>query len=489
MTFGNLSDEAKALKMIENDRKAALALLSCAPCGMTTVELAGIWFAAENPPQEATEKTIYNILNRLSSSKHGIPPILDRSSMSISGRGGAKKVYRLTQFGYEVLQKIAPDTSIRYLNEPTEVMLRHRFCQQEVYTLARKQGWDAEIEKVIPYGNGSRNVRCDVVLNAPDGPLYVEVEQKLAPASAPRARQKIDNWTRYMFETGEAPRVILFFNLSASETEKTIGYWRDALWMAKQSEAVKFEMSYLLMSNLRRLGSLQEDMQTFTASLHPLAPVKEGTIKAEETWQPPVVVQPLIDRLDKTLFEQMEIKRYRQAEDLGHSPDLDSGDFGYEDYSGDNVAYLMVAAKHIYDASSNARGTFTPPMRSLWLMRYYLTHEYNRELYSSLRERLGELANKNVTQYKIGMHRVIWDVIMRHFYIGMEGSLQIYATVPDYLENESNYGVKIVFSDFNKFRDKFDLKDEHLLALEWMLESIFNYQEDLGLTLPCRTVL
>ena len=42
--------------------------------------------------------------------------------------------------------------------------------------------------------------------------------------------------------------------------------------------------------------------------------------------------------------------------------------------------------------------------------------------------------------------------------------------------------MKIDFSGFDKFRDKFDLKDEHLLALKWMLESIFNYQEDLGLT-------
>ena len=481
MTFGNLSDEAKALKMIENDRKAALALLSCAPCGMTTVELTGISFAAEDPPQEATEKTTYNILNRLSGSKHGIPPILERSSMSISGRGGAKKIYRLTQFGYGILQKIAPDLSIRYLNEPTAIMLRHRFCQLEVYTLARKQGWDAEIEKVIPYGDGSRNVRCDVVLNAPGGPLYVEVEQKLVPASAPRARQKIGNWTRYMFESGETPRVILFFNLSVSETEKTIGYWREALWAVEQSEAVKFEVSYLLMSNLRRMGSLQEDMQAFAASLHPQAPVKEETIRAVETWQPPAIVQPLIERLNRILFEQMEIKRYRQAQDLGHDPDPDSDAFGYDDYAGDNVAYLMVAAKHIYDASGNARGMFTPPMRSLWLMRYYLTHENNRELYSSLRERLAELANKNVTQYKIGMHQVIWDVIMRHFYIGMEGSLQIYATVPDYLANESNYGVKTVFLDFEKYKKKFDLRDEHLLALEWMLESIFNYQEDLGL--------
>jgi hypothetical protein len=350
-----------------------------------------------------------------------------------------------------------------------------------VYTLARKQGWEAEIEKVIPYGNGSRNVRCDVVLNAPDGPLYVEVEQKLAPASAPRARQKIDNWTRYLVETGEAPRVILFFNLSASETEKTIGYWRESLWAVEQSEEVKFEVSYLLMSNLRRLGSLQEDMQAFAASLHPQSPVKQETIRAVETWQPPAIVQPLLERLDRILFEQMEIKRYRQAQDLGHGPDPDGDNFDYEDYSGDNVAYLMVAARHIYDASSNTRGMFTPPMRSLWLMRYYLTHESNKELYSSLRERLGELANKNVTQYKIGMHRVIWDVFMRHFYIGMEGSLQIYPTVPDYLANESSYGVKIIFSDFDKYKDNFDLTDEHLVALKWMLESIFNYPEDLGL--------
>jgi hypothetical protein len=69
MTYGKMSDEEKALIAVSKDKKIETALLSCAPCGITTVELTWLDFAVKS--LEATERTAYNTLNRLTGSSGG----------------------------------------------------------------------------------------------------------------------------------------------------------------------------------------------------------------------------------------------------------------------------------------------------------------------------------------------------------------------------------------------------------------------------------
>ncbi|WKZ38289.1 MAG: hypothetical protein QY332_10145 [Anaerolineales bacterium] len=478
MTYGKMSDAEKALIAVSKDKKIETALLSCATCGATTVELTWLDFSTKG--LESSERTAYNTLNRLAGSSGGFPPLLVKSTETIAGQpGGPKKVYRLTKFGLEILNKISPELTMRYLDEPTDIALRHRYCQLEVYVLARKQGWDAEIEKVLPYRDArgtDRSLRCDVVLQTTNGPLYVEIEQKLNRTTLPRAQKKLEHWHEYSVATGELPHLMLFFNLDLRSRDKTMEMWMEALWKVNKGGEIQFPISYLLMSNLRGTESLQEDLETSTMTLAPRAPIKKGNVHST-SWQPHPIIAPLLEGMEDILADQMAIKRELRDEDY----------LGKEDMSepGANVAMLMRAAKYIYDASGDSKTwkeKFKDPVRSLLLLRYYLTREPNLEMYAALQEAFKQAANKGVTLQKIQMSAAIQNVFLSHFYIGRDNQLNVWFIVPNFEDKKGGYKVQVNFDQYDGFMGAHGLTADHLSALEWMLSSLFIYPDFLGLT-------
>lgn len=499
-----ISDQEKAIDLITSDRKVEIALISAVACGITTTELTGIEFAAAKPPLQVTEKLIYNTLERLTSSKNGIPPLFTSSKQSVAGQqGGPKKCYRLTEFGLETLEAIYPDITIRFMEDPTNISLRHRFCQLEVYILARKMGWEAEIERVISFEDEntgeSHNVRCDVVLHAPSGPIFVEIEQKIIEVSETRIRQKFENWQRYVVATGDVKRLLLFFNLDKKSREKTMALWEKALWEIRQTKLLDYSISYLMMSNLRTRVNLEEDIRQFSSTLQPQAPVRKGRAMAAPEWSPPITLQPYIQKID---FELQEVRAYRNnLQDIFFRGYI----FNYVRPL-EHLAYLLRIAKIIYDVDHvpparehpefefflqennivptreiNSR-TALIPYRSLLLLKYFLTHEDCSELYVTIKEKIGQFSSKGITQIRILMNEIIWEGLMRHFYIGYSEIFKIRTIVPDYAGSETHYEVQILsIPDPDKFHPDFKITEKHQDALEWMLESIFTYPDILGL--------
>lgn len=480
-----ISDQEKAIEALSKDRKVEIALISAAACGMTTVELTALDFTSENPPLQVTEKTIYNILNRLADSQNGFPPLFTVSKEFISGQhSGAKKVYRLTKFGREILEAMYPDITIRFMEDPTDISLRHRFCQLEVYILARKNGWNAEIERVISFEDEDtgerRNVRCDVVLHAPDGLIYVEIEQRIIEASENRIRQKFENWQRFALATGDKPQLLIFFNLDKKSRDKTMDMWGNTLWEIQKRKSLDYSISCLLMSNLRNRTSLQEDINQFSSELKPLAPVQKGKAMTAPEWTPPTVIEPYLRKLESEMFEVRECKYY-----LHHYYYEGSDIPAFEPR--ELIARLLRIAKLIYDASHKRstkiihEKTGLLPLHSLWLLRYFLSHEDCIELYVVVKEKVSQLNNKGVTQARNLMNEAIWEGVMRHFYIGYDPSFQVWIKVPDYAGSENRYQAIVSVTEINKFHEDFEITENHTIALAWMLESLFNYADILGL--------
>jgi DNA-binding PadR family transcriptional regulator len=491
-----ISDQEKAIDALSNDRKAEIALISAAACGMTTVELTALEFASENPPLQVTEKTIYNILNRLADSQNGFPPLFSVSKEFISGQqSGAKKVFRLTEFGRETIEAMYPDITIRFMEDPTNISLRHRFCQLEVYILARKNGWEAEIERVISYEDEntgeSHNVRCDVVLYAPDGPIFVEIEQKIIEASETRIRQKFENWQRFVVAAGDVTQLLLFFNLDQKSRDKTMALWEKALWEIRQKQRLDYSISYLMMSNLRTRANLEEDIRQFATTLKPQAPVQKAKAMAAPEWTPPVSIESYTWAIDNELSAFGEIKTR-----------LDNYFFhGYEYLNIkplESMARLLRIAKIIHDVDTIPpvkdlyrefnievgldKKTTLIPFRSLLLLRYFLTHEDCTELYWPIKEKINQMQTKGVTQARILMNEIIWEGVFRYFYIGHSEDFRVRTIVPDYGGAESHYEVKILnIPGPDKFHRDFGITDDHKIALEWMLEAIFMYPDILGL--------
>jgi hypothetical protein len=292
----------------------------------------------------------------------------------------------------------------------------------------------------------------------------------------PRAQKKLEHWQEYSVATGELPHLVLFFNLDLRSRDKTLELWMEALWKVKKGGEIQFPISYLLMSSLRGTESLQDDLETSTMTLAARAPIKKVNVHST-SWQPPPIIAPLLEGMEDILTDQMNIKREMRDEDY----------LGREDMSepGANVAMLMRAAKYIFDASGNAnawRKKFKDPVRSLLLLRYYLTREPNLEMYAALQEAFKQAANKGVTLQKIQISAAIQNVFLSHFYIGRDNQLNVWFIIPNFEAKEGRYTVQVEFEKYDDFKNAHGLDAEHLSALEWMLTSLFTYSDVLGLT-------
>ena len=75
-------------------------------------------------------------------------------------------------------------------------------------------GWEAEVEKVIPYAKG-KEIRCDVLIQRPEGELYIEIEQELTRNNIERAREKFRNWKAFSISQEFVP----VYGVSSSTAE------------------------------------------------------------------------------------------------------------------------------------------------------------------------------------------------------------------------------------------------------------------------------
>jgi hypothetical protein len=119
-----------------------------------------------------------------------------------------------------------------------------------------------------------------------------------------------------------------------------------------------------------------------------------------------------------------------------------------------------------------------PPMESLTRLRQYLCSPACGNAYQTLRMRLEQAANSHPENYRIAINRMIHEVFRKHFLIALDHQFQVAVLMPN---EQGLYKVQVNASGFEKWKSQYKLTDDHLEALTWMLESIFNYAEELEL--------
>lgn len=476
----------KAVSLVNEKPLMGVFLRSSAACGMTTTELAAM--EAKRDGVEVTDKALRNTLSKMTNLvAYGLQPFFIASSRGVEGRSGPKvKTYLLTEFGRQVIEKLYPDLPIRYLDEPKAIKLKHRFCQLEVYTLARKQGWQAEIEKVISYGV-TRSIRPDVALSTPQGRLYIEIEQTMKKDLVFRAEEKIRNWTDYHGDTGEIPWVLFLFNLREKEAPDTLAFWKDVL--ARTNTPLKF--TYKLMSVLRSQDSLENDLSE-SVELSPEFMESHGEEEKEvEEWLPPAAIADLLDDMSTRLEAQIEVKEQLAQLKASRTPPV-----GMEYAS---LYRLLEAAKFIWDIDftfrdsmdenkkDSIRKTLDVPENSISMLRYYLHHPLNQVLRARLKN-LHAVARRQanaITLYRMTLNTLVLEFLEYFRIAEVDGLFNVPVVMPDHSAKASRPSVQVLIAgDIANYVPSGTAGQiqEYITALSWVLQCLILYPDKLGLT-------
>lgn len=470
MTITN-DKEMHAIAFLEKKPLHMLALESSLLCNLTSYP--HLLLLCEKRGLSTNHNTLRNTLKSLTKPTKAFAPLLREILMRIQGRSGsATSVYTLTDFGRSVMNC----KGFRTPEAQDVASLAHRYIQLEVYTHASKSSAEIEVEKVIPYENGHRNIRVDVLAAFTknlDLPGYVEkeeyffeAEQELLPSNAKRAVEKVRNWQDYGLP-GEYPDIVIVFNVPKKRLDRTISLWRTALQTL--NEEPTFQIRYILLSNLLELP-LRDALREY--GVHLLPEMKEQKEESEE-WQ----LSPFVRQL----------RVYQPSEDTLETFEIALDDWRVARLPAQRLESFFALMRCIHQASDLRESSETfqynlLPVESLWLLHQYLTLLENKPLYEELRMAIHWMqsrSNLGVTMLKEVSSQILWDVFLAYHGFARGGRLQVHYEIADHLDPKKTFGAKVTYHTSNVSGSQ--LRHPSDIALEWVLNALFTYSDVLDL--------
>lgn len=461
--------EKQALEFLDTSPLHKQALTSCKVCGLTTLPF--LEHLSRQVGIPGSRATIRRALKSLAATGAGYPALLDEYSIKIEGRSGAGTfTYIPTAFGRRLLTGLGID--LPEVNTPA--LRGHRYIQLEIYLHALKAGAEVEMEKVLPYNNGRRNVRVDVLAaitrelgirgHYEEDRYLFEAEQVLPSSNATRALEKVRNWQAYGLP-GEYPKIVIVFNVPTKNLERTMNIWREALQSLE--EELTFRVCSITLNQLLELP-LRDAVREFGVALDPeygMGGQDEADVLSPFARQ----VRAYQPDMDLELDFQAVLEQWRDA-----------------DTPARRVAAFFALMRCIHQASdlSESGDAFLYnqlPIESLGLLYRYLTLEENQSLYDDLRQAIHWMQGRNlgVTLLREVNTQVIWDVFLAHHGFARGGKLQVAYEIADHLEKFVSFGA-VVFYHGSKYSGSQDTHPDDA-ALAWVLTALFVYAEPLGL--------
>jgi len=449
-----MTDYDRALQALTEGELREGVLKTCRHFGITNQDLALIECGGE--PNLRLIRSTFDWLSKPNAM--GFSALLDPMPMRLEGRKGRpQQAYLLTSFGRQVLFRLDPSLKVRGINPKDGKDLTHRFAQLDVFTRALRNGWQAEVEKVIPYKGGE--VRCDVVIHRPDdSDLYIEIEQELTRNNAARAREKFRNWQAYALARDFVPDMIFVFNLPDSNLASTLVIWQEALDTIRATGDFSLDVRYILIGVLEG-QPFEQALSSFGLWMEPIEPdeihdAASDTLSqsaASEVWLPDASeLLPEFERL---------VDRYANTEDTRDFFDL--------------MHFIHQAS---YGRDSDTFKKSKLPEKSLWLLRRYLNLPENQGMYEKLKLALIWVQSRGsmgLIMLRNTICGILWNIFLKHHKLAMGGNLQVTLETPDYLNFNSSFEVKVRFSDTVEDTKR----NEYCIALAWVMTSFFWYPE------------
>jgi len=456
----------RALDALNHVETRAKVLMTCQECGMTTQELAELESVEEYRP-------VYSAFEWLVSPGRGLLPFLNSVPMRMIDRAGRPpKAYLLTEFGAQALRLLDPHANTRALELSDVDAWQHRFVQAQIYTLSRKMKWKANLEKVISFDQGKRNIRCDVLIQRPSARLHIEVEQELPRNNLWRAVEKFERWREYARSQKQQVEMLFVFNLTGDVAPSAIQNWGEALGRVEASGKLNCRISYIIVADLN-----EKDLSAAVEIAQPLKAIK---VKEKETEvlsvsPAPVVVKKSIpwyvDRFYNGYMESVEaLQKAKTAKEKLKT----------------FLSLALYIHKVSYSRESDSTNFAVLPRASVWLLRHYLELPANLEMLAELKQALYWMQKRSgqmgMIMFRDNMTRIIWDVFLRHHGFSRGGSLDVMFYIPDFQDIRSDFWVKVSYSDYGYGLGIGDVYIRpYCEAASWMLTGLFSYSEELGL--------
>jgi hypothetical protein len=456
----NVSDtEKRALDALKKGNLREQTLITCRHCGMTNQTLV-LLECGENIEPRLMRST-FEWLSRPTKS---FPALLEAKPMRLEGRkkGRPQQAYLLTEFGKKILSLLDPPIIAR-MNRPKDAKdLNHRFVQLDVLTRALQNGWEAEVEKTILYQGGE--IRCDIVLHRPDdSDLYIEIEQELTRNNIERAREKFRNWQAYAISRHFVPDMIFVFNLPNAKLTHTLNSWQEALGTIIERDDFSLDVRYILAGALEG-KDLSETLESFSVWMEAITETDAGYGAASET-------------LPQSAAPEVRLQSHSELlPQLHHLVDA----YSAARTSADRMKAFFELMHYIHEVSyGEGSDTFKAsklPVKSLWLLKHYLTLPQNQKMYEELKQALIWLKSRGSMGLIImrdTLCGILWDTFLAHHHLAMGGNLRVTLDVPDYSNQNSTFEVRVMFKD-----TKEDMKrDAHAKSLAWVMTAFLWYPE------------
>jgi hypothetical protein len=464
----------RALDALNHVETRAKVLMTCQECGMTTQELAELESGEGYRP-------VYSAFEWLVSPGHGLLPLLNSVPMRMIDRAGRPpKAYLVTPFGAQALRLLDPQATTRALELNDTDAWQHRFVQTWIYTLSRKMDWKANLEKIISFDQGKRNIRSDVLIQRPEARLYVEVEQELPRNNLWRAVEKFERWQEYAKSQKQQVDMLFVFNLPNDDAPTTIQNWGEALGRVETVGKLNCRISYITVADLN-----EKDLSAAVEIAQPLKAIKG---KEKETEAPPAAPAPIVFKEPIPGYVTHVYNGYMNCVEAlweAGTPKEQLRTF---------LELALYIHKVSYYRESDSENFAVLPRASVWLLRHYLKLPANQEMLAELKQSLNWMQKRSgqmgMIMFRDHMTRIIWDVFLRHHGFSRGGALRVMFYIPDFQDIRSDFWVKVSYSDYGHGLGIGDVfLRPYCEAASWMLTSLFSYSEELGLgQRPWRTI-
>lgn len=483
------------LKFVQSEPNYVKALETLTRGGLVTLDQVKVL-------AELSQKIARTSLENLIGPPRRTPPALRAVPVKLASKTGRpQNAYLPTPEGAEVLRSLFPDARQRAYQVHDPIDISALYCMMEVYTAACQHGLQAAVEKVLPYGDGLANIRADIWVQSAAGPGWIfEIEQQLTRNNLPRVIEKLLH-LRGLFTSAQgaecSPQVRILFNLPAEDSERTLTTWRDALGSVIQQVGVlPYQLYWQPVQDFLQ-NPEWPTLERFQL-LEPSQPAAEPENPAEQAQEQPQsdMSEPQLRMLELATPPDIDLKELKiilMALDITYQEEFSAlVGCNNQRQRSQNFFSLMIL---IYDAShytgSDTLEYAAFPLKSLRLLFRYLNAHQNRELFEQLRQAMPNLqyqASVGIIGFRNALTKFFWDIFLRWHGLARGGPLKVVVQVPDFQDRRSEFYVMVRIENHNMvgydryYEYTHSRKFTAETALAWVLEALFLYAYELGLS-------
>jgi hypothetical protein len=146
--------------------------------------------------------------------------------------------------------------------------------------------------------------------------------------------------------------------------------------------------------------------------------------------------------------------------------------------SAERMAAFFELMHYIHQASyGQGSDTFERsrlPVKSLWLLKHYLSLPQNLAMYEELKQALIWLKSRGsmgLIMMRDTLCGILWDIFLKRHELAMGGNLRVSLDVPDYVNRNSTFEVKVAL--LSKKDDR--RSEEYCDALSWVMTAFLWY--------------